>query len=83
MIALRRFRYAGKLLKPGSGFGVSKERDVQILSTLGHAKEFVPEPLDEPKQQRAETPEESEKITPPVRKPARRYKRRDMKAEDV
>jgi hypothetical protein len=83
MIALRPFRYAGKKLKPGSKFDISKKKDVQILSTLGSAKEFVPETGEESKQEIPEKPDEPEEISAPVRKPARRYKRRDMKAEDV
>jgi hypothetical protein len=83
MIALRPFRYAGKKLKPGSRFDISKRKDVQILSTLGSAKEFVPEPGEESKQEKPERPNEPEEITTSVRKPRQRYRRRDMKAEDV
>ena len=83
MIALRNFTYAGKLIKPGSKFDVSQKRDVLVLSTLGSAKEFVPEPGEESREETSEKPDEPEQVAAPVRKPARKYRRRDMKAEDV
>jgi hypothetical protein len=106
MIALRPFRYAGKLVKPGSRFDVSKKQDAKILELLGHAKEFVPEPLKvspsarQPVSQsermmggpadrmtgvpvdRQGNPSEPEGTASPDQKPTRRYRRRDMKAEE-
>jgi hypothetical protein len=114
MIARRSFRYAGKMLKPGVTFAVSRQQDVKVLLLLGRAKEFIPEPPrvtqsasqpvgaihESPVQahwltgrpadrltgrldDRQENPSEPEETTAPDQKPTRRYRRRDMKAEDV
>jgi len=67
MLCLQPFRYAGKLLKPGDLFEATESNHVKLLSLIHKAKLAGEEKLEE-------------KSDPPV--PKRRYKRRDMQAED-
>lgn len=45
MMALRKFTYAGKRLLPGAEFKVSLNRDVRLLSVMGHAMVSVEEKI--------------------------------------
>jgi hypothetical protein len=76
MICLRPIRYAGKLLKPGDHFDVKELNHVKLLSLIHKAKAAEE---GNPKEEAVEaTPEE-----PKSTSPKRRYRRRDMQAEDA
>jgi hypothetical protein len=76
MIAIERFRYAGKIVNPGDEFEVGPARDIQILSIMKKAKEGQEE------ENSGETAVEDESGQPSLQdRPKRRYRRRDMRSE--
>lgn len=75
MKALRSFPYAGKRLNPGDEFDAQSSRDAQILSIIGQARKIE---MNIP----AVRMKEPEGETEDAPKKKRRYRRRDMQAED-
>lgn len=85
LIATQSYPYAGRSLQCGDCFEAS-DRDAHILKTVGRAKDAPPDPTPAPKDNKLTSKvltaedDSAEKPAAPARR--RRYRRRDLQAEE-